>query len=92
MEASISFDRDDVSLLKEPACLPDRVFTLYTLTIVSREVGSWTTFTARYCLGMNSLLQNSHIEKSFTVVLSLSYGSSLITVYLGPQFVHVMKK
>ncbi len=54
VEASVTLDRKDVTLLEEFARLPYRVFVFHGLAVVGCEVNSWTALAARHGLGVES--------------------------------------
>lgn len=52
MEASVSFDRNDVAFLKQFTRLSDRVFMFYGLAVVGRKIDFWAALVACHCLRM----------------------------------------
>jgi len=54
VEASISFDRNDVSLLKQSTRLSDGISMFYGLSVVSRKIDFWAALAACHCLRMKS--------------------------------------
>ncbi|GAI48822.1 unnamed protein product, partial [marine sediment metagenome] len=52
VEASVSFDRNDVAFLKQFTRLSDRVFLFYGLAVVSRKIDFWAALATCHCLCM----------------------------------------